>query len=163
MEASIKLYPLCCLWPRAGCQVPVLPAWSAASDPISGFLPTCLQSSSQILVFLPFTSTTTLLYSRFDQICNMDETSCLIQEKGEREVIRLVFMRSLRARPGLRDLWKRHNVSMLASIFLVLRCARLNWHKAPRPPYNVDEHCKTARAIDAFLAVDNLAWSGFDA
>jgi hypothetical protein len=72
------------------------------------------------------------------------------------------FMRSLRARPGLRELWRRRNLAMFTSVFLVLRCARLNWHKTPRAPYNVDEHCKTARAVDAFLAVDNLAWSDLD-
>lgn len=92
-----------------------------------------------------------------------EEATALIEQKegSEHGGNSVTFMRSLRARPGLRDLWKRRSVSMLTSIFLVLRCARLNWHKTPRPPYNVDEHCKTARAIDAFLAVDNLTWSDF--
>ncbi|KAG7291994.1 hypothetical protein NEMBOFW57_002024 [Staphylotrichum longicolle] len=92
-----------------------------------------------------------------------EEATALIEQKdgSEHGGNSVTFMRSLRARPGLRDLWKRRSVSMLTSIFLVLRCARLNWHQAPRPPYNVGEHCKTARAIDAFLAVDNLTWSDF--
>jgi hypothetical protein len=34
-------------------------------------------------------------------------------------------------------------------------------HQDPRAPYNIAQHGKTARAIDAFLAVDNLNWAGY--
>jgi hypothetical protein len=33
-------------------------------------------------------------------------------------------------------------------------------HQNPRLPHDIAQHGKTARAIDAFLAVDNLNWGG---
>ncbi len=72
------------------------------------------------------------------------------------------FMRSLRARPDVRGIWIRRYIDTFATLFLILRCARLNWLKNPRPPLNIAEHGKTARAIDSFLAVENLNWSGVD-
>ncbi len=65
----------------------------------------------------------------------------------------IAFMRLLRTRPGLREPWLRRRTRLFTTLFLVLRCARRNWHNNPRPPYDIEQHCKMARAIDAYLAV----------
>jgi hypothetical protein len=45
-------------------------------------------------------------------------------------------------------------------LFLALRGARQIWHENPGEPFNIEEHCQVARAIDAFREVDTLDWDG---
>jgi hypothetical protein len=51
---------------------------------------------------------------------------------------------------------------MFFTVFLTLRAARQNWHKNPRVPFNIEDHCQLARAIDAFLEVDKFNWGSRD-
>ncbi|KAK4034545.1 hypothetical protein C8A01DRAFT_18670 [Parachaetomium inaequale] len=70
----------------------------------------------------------------------------------------IALMATVREQPGIREIWGLRTVNMLASVFIVLRAARQNWHKTPRFPFDTAEHSKAAQAIDDFLAVDNLDW-----
>jgi hypothetical protein len=70
----------------------------------------------------------------------------------------IALIAAVQQQPGIREIWGLRTVNLLASVFIVLRAARQNWHKTPRFPFNTARHSKTARAIDRFLAVDNLDW-----
>jgi hypothetical protein len=45
-------------------------------------------------------------------------------------------------------------------LFVALCAARQKWHDNRRPPFDVEEHCKVARAIDAFHEFGGLDWTG---
>lgn len=72
----------------------------------------------------------------------------------------IALIEKVRARPGVREVWLRCPLNTLSRVFLILRAARQNWHKNPRLPLDVAQHGKTAKAIDGFLAVDDLNWGG---
>ncbi|KAK4140410.1 uncharacterized protein C8A04DRAFT_14978 [Dichotomopilus funicola] len=71
----------------------------------------------------------------------------------------IAFIIQLKASPALKtwtsDLFPNHFIPL----FLLLRGARQKWHKSPRAPFNVEEHTKTARAIDEFEAVSKFVWN----
>ncbi|KAK4148544.1 hypothetical protein C8A00DRAFT_38878 [Chaetomidium leptoderma] len=70
-----------------------------------------------------------------------EEATKVLQQTGSHVFTNdpIAYMRILRARPSLQDIWMRRRVDMLATLFLIL-----------------------PRAIDAFLEVDTLNWSGLD-
>ncbi|SPQ19214.1 658dc49a-26de-48e0-b497-a0ee77020c5a [Thermothielavioides terrestris] len=73
----------------------------------------------------------------------------------------LAFTALLRARPALHEPWTRRSADLFARLFLTLRAARLAWRARPRPPFDVGRHCRLARAVDAFVAVEGvLDWAG---
>ncbi|KAK4034551.1 hypothetical protein C8A01DRAFT_18672, partial [Parachaetomium inaequale] len=93
-----------------------------------------------------------------------EEATKLQQESGRSGQFTnepVAFIQALQFRPSLRDLWRRRNVTLFIRLFLVLRAARVNWHKNPRPPSDIEKHCKIARAIDAFLEIESLNWNNF--
>ncbi|EAQ89446.1 predicted protein [Chaetomium globosum CBS 148.51] len=104
--------------------------------------------------------TTRLLDDTFSQIFR--EATNLIQASKENCQIShfednpIEVISSIRRLPALQHIWMRRNLKFLAGIFLLLRAARQNWHRNPRDPYSISKHCKTAQAIDKFLAVDAL-------
>lgn len=69
------------------------------------------------------------------------------------------FFNSLRHHHSVQP-WAQHvSQSLLTSLFMNLRAARLSWHRTPQNPLNVAEHSVLAKAIDAFNAADILSWS----
>ncbi|AEO66259.1 uncharacterized protein THITE_2019070, partial [Thermothielavioides terrestris NRRL 8126] len=99
--------------------------------------------------------TTRLLNDVFSRIFE-EATELLPQYGGMFNKDPIAFMRLLRGRPALRDVWMRRSADLFASVFVILRAARKAWFEDPRPPFETNEHCKLARAIDAFLEVDTL-------
>ncbi|KAH6854720.1 hypothetical protein B0I37DRAFT_410787 [Chaetomium sp. MPI-CAGE-AT-0009] len=56
--------------------------------------------------------------------------------------------------------WAQHiSKSLLTSLFMILRSARLNWHQTPRRPFDISQHSLLSKAIDGFNAADRLSWS----
>ncbi len=102
-----------------------------------------------------------------DVFCRVfEEATELMRNDGPGSKLKdepIEFMRLLRKCPGLREPWLRRQTRLFTNLFLVLRCARRNWHNNPRPPFDTEQHCKTARAIDAYLAVEKLNWSSIEA
>ncbi|KAK4207915.1 hypothetical protein QBC37DRAFT_405760 [Rhypophila decipiens] len=60
--------------------------------------------------------------------------------------------------------WLRKiSFAVFAALFLVLRSARLRWHKDPRLSLSVDEPSALPRAIDDFNAVaERIEWGGME-
>jgi hypothetical protein len=103
--------------------------------------------------------TTATLDTIFSRI--FEEATIMLQEDKDKPLPRnpLEFMKILRKRPSLREPWLRRQAHFLLTVFIILRAARGNWHKTPRPPTDIDKHCKTALAIDAFLEAEDFYWS----
>jgi hypothetical protein len=103
--------------------------------------------------------TTAMLDTIFSRI--FEDATKMLQEDKDKQLPRnpLDFMKLLRKRPSLREPWLRRQAHFLLTVFIILRAARGNWRKEPRPPADIEKHCKTARAIDAFLAEEDFYWS----
>jgi hypothetical protein len=103
--------------------------------------------------------TTATLDTIFSRI--FEEATIMLQEDKDKQLPRnpLEFMKILRKRPSLREPWLSRQAHFLLTVFIILRAARGNWHKTPRPPTDIDKHCKTALAIDAFLEAEDFYWS----
>ena len=72
------------------------------------------------------------------------------------------FLEALHKKRGLREVWPKRRKDMFFTVFLTLRAARQNWHKNPRDPFNIEDHCQLARTIDVFLEVDKFNWGSRD-
>jgi hypothetical protein len=70
----------------------------------------------------------------------------------------IFFLKTLRTRPALQPWAEGLCDNYFIILFLALRGARQIWHENPREPFNIEEHCQVARAIDAFREVDTLDW-----
>ncbi|KAH6628114.1 hypothetical protein F5144DRAFT_578028 [Chaetomium tenue] len=69
-----------------------------------------------------------------------------------------MLFNSLRQHPSVQP-WAQHiSKSLLTSLFMNLRAARMNWHRAPQYPLDISQHSLLAKAIDAFNAADALSW-----
>ncbi len=74
----------------------------------------------------------------------------------------ITFLCQLRLYDSLWSWAQAVDERLFVSLFLVLRSARQNWHNA-RIPFNIAEHCRLARAIDAFNNVaTDLKWNSVD-
>jgi hypothetical protein len=110
----------------------------------------------------PVSLSTALLDDMFSNI--FDEATALLQRHvahHERKAIphRLRhFMKLLRTQAGPQQLWSLLGVNTLCKVVSVLRAARRGWRRG-QPPSTIGYGCKTARAIDAFLAVETLNWN----
>jgi hypothetical protein len=97
-----------------------------------------------------------------------EEATALEQQEGQTNNSNgnpMDFIKELRARPALQELWLRRSVDLFTHIFLVLRSARKTWRETRDRlglPSDAENDCKTARAIDSFLAVDTLDWNCWD-
>ncbi|EAQ89430.1 predicted protein [Chaetomium globosum CBS 148.51] len=69
-----------------------------------------------------------------------------------------ILFNSLRQHPSVEP-WAQHiSKSLLTSLFMILRAARMNWHRAPQYPFDISQHSLLAKVIDAFNATNALSW-----